>query len=168
MNARKLFASSLALAAVLATVTVSAPAEAQSLKSIFNNLTGRGGGGYNANASVTINALQNTAATLDSMISNGLATGRISPAQASNFRAQLSQIAGAQNNMIASGTLNASAVQSLTGQYTSLTTQVNAALSGSYGGNFGYGVPGYYNSGYGVNPYAQYNNYFGGLNSPWY
>jgi hypothetical protein len=164
MKLGKLFASTLALTAILASSAVSTPAEAKSLKSWMSGLTG-GGNGYNAGAASTINAMQNTAATLDGMINNGVATGRISPAQASNFRAQLSQIAGMQNQLISSGSLNASAVQSLTSQYTSLTTQVNAALNGGYG----YGaVPTYYGGSY--NPYGyQYNtNYYGGQTTPWY
>ena len=171
MKLRNLLSASLAFAAVVGTVAFAAPADARSFKSYINGITGGGGsGGFNVNASATISAMQNTAATLDGMISSGLSSGRINPSMAANFRAQLGQITAAQDNMMASGTLNASTVQSLTGQYANLTTQVNAALSGT--ANFGYNP---YGAGNYVNPYAnpqgyQYNtNYYGGLNTPlWY
>src|SRR5438477_12265807 len=161
MKFRKMIAGSLALSAVFAAAMITAPAEAKSLRSYINGALGARGG-FNANASVELSNLSNTAATLDSMINTGLSTGRISPAQANAYRAQLNNIQNTQASFMADGNLNAGEVQSLVAQYTNLTSQVNGSLN--YGYNYGYGnqyTP--YNTNYYGNPYDyQYpTNYYG-------
>jgi hypothetical protein len=171
MKFAKVIAASLALAAVLGTTVVSS-AEAKSFKSLLNSVTGRGNSFYNQNNNAALSALSNTAATLQGMIQNGVATGRITGAQAANFQAQLGQIGDLQANFMADGSLSGSEIQNLTQQFTSLTTQVNGALSVGINGQFynpyGNAVPYNYNTNYSpyggyqynTNTYGRYNSWF--------
>jgi hypothetical protein len=90
--------------------------------------------------------LNTTAQNLDSLISSGISSGKLSVAQGANFRAQLSAITQAQASFAADGRLSSNEVSDLTQRFGALTTQVNSAVnSGVIGGGFGggYGGGGY-------------------------
>src|SRR6184192_2794089 len=107
--------ASIALLALLSALSINVPTNAFDF-----------GGNANLNASGNLNA---TGANLESMISTGLSAGKLSAAQAATFRAQLSQIGQVQAGYTADGRLSTSELSDLTSRFTTLTSQVNAAIA---------------------------------------
>jgi hypothetical protein len=127
MNFKKQVAGSMGMLAVITTFAIGTPS-------------------YSADYNLTT-TLNTTNANLEAMIASGAATGKLTASQAASFRAQLAGISQMQASFNADGNFNSNELSQLMQRYTTLTSQVNTAvtsgnpnigvdLGGGYGGGF--------------------------------
>ncbi|HEY9788274.1 MAG TPA: hypothetical protein V6D17_22990 [Candidatus Obscuribacterales bacterium] len=158
MNIKKsLFINSIAFG-VLA---VSAPAaNAQFYVDYLRNFTHRGSAGnfyqINNNIQAGINQIRN-------QINSGVASGRLSPAEAHHFNVHLANLIARHNHFSADGVYTNAEVQSMLLEFSTINNTLASALNdGVYGGIAAY--PGYYDGYY---PFTDYNSVINFQNQLW-
>jgi hypothetical protein len=143
----------LAIAALMGLSTVALqPASASDLTRILGRLGG-GSVNYGNQAQIQSN-IQVGMTNLQTQIQQNVASGRISPIEASNINAEMNRVAAMNNDFLRDGVYSASEVQQMLNQFNNLNTMVSTATSGTLNSNLGYGYGNY-------NGYNNYDSRFG-------